>query len=47
MTASADVSFSISQDIHFRESCGLLCTRTENFVTDRQWNGDEAELKVS
>lgn len=47
VTTSADVSFSVSQDIYFRESCGSLCTMIENFVTDIKLNGAKAELKVS
>lgn len=46
-TASADVSFSVSQDKHSRESCGSLCTTTENFVTDIKLNDVKAQLKVS
>jgi len=45
--ASADVSFSVLQDIHFRKSCESLCTMIGNFVTDIKLNGVKAELKVS
>lgn len=47
MTACADISLSVSQDIHFSESCGSLCTMRKNVEINKKLSGIKAELKVS